>query len=605
MKRLVSFLMTMVLLLSSAGVYVQAETNTFEDELDIIINLISTGEALPGTNNSVEMFDWVMKVKSYNDNHADNKFYTEISKECTTMLNSTYVSGDDKNRTVAYLKLNKLYGDGKQIPGIEELINVGKGLSGSNNSVDAFSWVLFIKELNKKFTETSVYSKINASCESMIKSTYISGDDISKTTVYLSTLAEELLDSIQLVKLKIAKSPKKTVYNEGDTFNPEGLVINAVYKYSYMDGSYLEKNDKISNYNVDTTTELKCDDSSWIIAYTEDGVTKTVAQDITVNPNLISEELKSIEIVSKPNKVNYLEGEMFDKTGMIVNATYNQVWSNGQHSLITKKAVPYVINANTKLSASDVSVTVTVNGGEISLSLKQPITVESYAISTELDSIIIANNPYKLTYYEGDKFDKSGLIVNARYKKTWSNGYVEYIIKENIAYNVNTTSPIVNETKSITVSFIDSGIIKKVEIPISVLEKQKNEADGQKSENQSVTDTSDKQNNEDGAKADNKTISKGVHINKVKAVKAQNKKGNKVIISFKNAKNAKGYQVQYSLNKKFSVSKKSLKTSKLNCVIKNLKKKKTYYFRIRGYQTRAGITVYGDWSAVTKIKIKR
>ena len=46
---------------------------------------------------------------------------------------------------------------------------------------------------------------------------------------------------------------------------------------------------------------------------------------------------------------------------------------------------------------------------------------------------------------------------------------------------------------------------------------------------------------------------------------------------------AKGYQLQYALNKKFK-KKKSIQTKKTKYTIKKLKKKKTYYIRVRAYK---------------------
>ena len=92
---------------------------------------------------------------------------------------------------------------------------------------------------------------------------------------------------------------------------------------------------------------------------------------------------------------------------------------------------------------------------------------------------------------------------------------------------------------------------------------------------------------------------------KVNLKKAKNVKKRSVTLSWKKAKNAKKYQVQYSLNKKFKKGKKfktKIKTTtKVNFKIKKLTKKKTYYFRVRGVNGK----VYGAWSKVKTVKIKK
>ena len=44
---------------------------------------------------------------------------------------------------------------------------------------------------------------------------------------------------------------------------------------------------------------------------------------------------------------------------------------------------------------------------------------------------------------------------------------------------------------------------------------------------------------------------------------------------------------------------------KTSVVIKKLKKKKTYYVRVRAYKVVGGRNIYGKWSAVKKIKIRK
>ncbi|MCR5544298.1 MAG: DUF6273 domain-containing protein [Eubacterium sp.] len=87
---------------------------------------------------------------------------------------------------------------------------------------------------------------------------------------------------------------------------------------------------------------------------------------------------------------------------------------------------------------------------------------------------------------------------------------------------------------------------------------------------------------------------------------AKNVKKNRLTLKWKKIKDAKGYQVQYALNKKFTKSKKTKTTTKISYTIKKLKKKKTYYVRVRAYtKDSSGKKVYGKWSKVKKVKIKK
>ena len=89
-------------------------------------------------------------------------------------------------------------------------------------------------------------------------------------------------------------------------------------------------------------------------------------------------------------------------------------------------------------------------------------------------------------------------------------------------------------------------------------------------------------------------------LKKVAGVKVASKAKGRVNVSWKRVTGAKGYQVQYSQKKNFAGAK-TMKVSggkKVKAIVKKLKSKKTYYFRVRAI---AGKTT-GKWSAVKKVK---
>ncbi|RGF54797.1 DUF6273 domain-containing protein [Clostridium sp. AF36-4] len=103
------------------------------------------------------------------------------------------------------------------------------------------------------------------------------------------------------------------------------------------------------------------------------------------------------------------------------------------------------------------------------------------------------------------------------------------------------------------------------------------------------------------------TSSKTVKVkapSKVKLTSAKNGKGKKLTVKWKKITGAKGYQLQYAMNKKFK-KKKSVQTKKTKYTIKKLKKNKTYYIRVRAYKMNGRKKVYGKWSKVKKVKIKK
>lgn len=89
-------------------------------------------------------------------------------------------------------------------------------------------------------------------------------------------------------------------------------------------------------------------------------------------------------------------------------------------------------------------------------------------------------------------------------------------------------------------------------------------------------------------------------LKKVRDIKVTGKGKGRVNVSWNRVTGAKGYQVQYSRKKNFA-SAKTVKVSggkKVKAIVKKLKSKKTYYFRVRA---TAGSST-GKWSAVRKVK---
>lgn len=95
-----------------------------------------------------------------------------------------------------------------------------------------------------------------------------------------------------------------------------------------------------------------------------------------------------------------------------------------------------------------------------------------------------------------------------------------------------------------------------------------------------------------------KTATKPAKVKNLK-VKAGKKS---MTVSFKKAKNAKKYQIQYSTNKNYKNVKTKL-TSKTKITIKKLKSNKKYYVRVRGYYSTSGCKIYGAYTKKT-VKIK-
>jgi hypothetical protein len=103
------------------------------------------------------------------------------------------------------------------------------------------------------------------------------------------------------------------------------------------------------------------------------------------------------------------------------------------------------------------------------------------------------------------------------------------------------------------------------------------------------------------------------YVGSVKIKSAKNVKGNKIKITVSKVAGATGYQYRYGNNKKLKNKKKkkknalSIKRTKITYTtkkIKNIKKKKAYV-KVRAYRKVNGNYVYGKWTKVKTVSVKK
>ena len=99
------------------------------------------------------------------------------------------------------------------------------------------------------------------------------------------------------------------------------------------------------------------------------------------------------------------------------------------------------------------------------------------------------------------------------------------------------------------------------------------------------------------------TAPTAVSVRKAASLKLKQKKQT-VTVSWKKVSGVDGYQVCYSTSKRWKKKIQKL-TTEAKIKVKKLKKKKTYYFRVRAYQWDGAKKVYGEWSNTKKIRIRK
>lgn len=221
---------------------------------------------------------------------------------------------------------------------------------------------------------------------------------------------------------------------------------------------------------MDTITPLTDGVSSILVSYTDsDNVTKTTNQPVTVNKVIKNTELDHISIITPPNKVDYLFGESFDKTGMRVDATYKRTWSDNSVDYVTSENIEFSFDNSSFNSLDITSIVISFTDNNVTKTANQSITISDAINSEVLDSIVIRQHASDLEYYENEVFDKTGLIVDAKYKQTYLSGRVDYKIVKDVKFTIE------DELRNLTVAdtsmvikFKDNGVVKTVDENITV-----------------------------------------------------------------------------------------------------------------------------------------
>ena len=259
-----------------------------------------------------------------------------------------------------------------------------------------------------------------------------------KTTTLNITVNPKAVEKT-LSKIEITTNPTKMVYTEGESFDPAGMILTAVYS----DNS----REIVTSYNYEPAGILTTNDTTITVKYQG----KTATLNITVNAKTEPKTLDRIEVTNRPNKTKYKVGEKFDKTGMVITAVY----TDGSNEDITD----YTYTPTGALKETDRTIEITYQGKTTNVN----ITVEPNIITKTLKGIEITTNPTKTTYTIGETFDKTGMVVTAIY----TDGTRSVITN----YNCFPVTALTANHTRITVSYTEEGTTVTATIPIEVKTK--------------------------------------------------------------------------------------------------------------------------------------
>lgn len=286
-------------------------------------------------------------------------------------------------------------------------VEEGKCFKANGNDLDNCTW-----------TDLGNINAVNSSIDN--------GDSTIKAFT-----TNELYDE-SLKNIEITTKPNKTSYYEGENFDKTGMVVKAYYNSKTNPSAILDS----SSYSITNGTNLKAGQTSVTITYQG----KSVNQSITVEKNTVTD----LKITTAPSKTTYKEGQSFDKTGMIVKATYK----NGD----VKEITDYTIEDGSNLKANQTKVTIKY----ADKSVEQEITVTP----NPLMEIKITKAPEKVEYVVGQNFDKTGMIVKGVFQDGDEEEILDYTIEDGENLSIDKTE--------VTIKYQD----KTVKQEISVVEKR-------------------------------------------------------------------------------------------------------------------------------------
>lgn len=158
-----------------------------------------------------------------------------------------------------------------------------------------------------------------------------------------SSITISYSESVELVSISVETAPTKTSYTEGETFDTTGMTVIA----TYSDGSTQE----ITDYEISPSEALTTSDTYVTISYTENGVTATTTQEITVTAS--SEDDNN----SSDDTSNSTDTDNTTTNDTTTNDTTDNTSSNSRNSTTNSNSSNNSSNSSSSTSSSNTNST--------------------------------------------------------------------------------------------------------------------------------------------------------------------------------------------------------------------------------------------------------
>lgn len=204
----------------------------------------------------------------------------------------------------------------------------------------------------------------------------------------------------ELSAISVTTNPKKmTTYKDGETFDPEGMVVTATYD----DGT----TKAVTGYICSPTSPLTIIDNKVTkkeitITYTENEITKTTTIEIIVSPQVnLSDVILGISIKIFPNKINYEKENSFNPEGLTINV------------LKADKSSTVISDLNTTGLTISCEEPLTSKFPKVTVEYKGFTNTFMVAVGSDLAGIEVFKTPTQQVYLAGQSFNPAGLKIMA------------------------------------------------------------------------------------------------------------------------------------------------------------------------------------------------
>lgn len=235
----------------------------------------------------------------------------------------------------------------------------------------------------------------------------------------------------EIVGISVIKNPNKTRYIAGELLDTTGMVLQIEYDNAEKEFIYDYKCENVVLKNGEVAIQLKYDANHSFPLFV----------------SVVDNELIGIELVSLPDKVDYIERkDTLDVTGAAIAKCY----SNG-----SKEVIPITLNMTNGFDNRFI--------GRCKVYVLYERFRESFDVNIlkkEISSIEITRIPNKSIYSEGETIDLTGIVIKGHYNNNTVEDVLDYVIETKclrlgdnevvISYNgVKTSFPVTVTPRSV------------------------------------------------------------------------------------------------------------------------------------------------------------